>query len=322
MGIEAINLDRYVGLDFQSKEYIDLLIELNEERFTAKDLKINHRIINHWTTEGLIKDHRSSPSEWRKFSFTEYVLISILSEFRTLGMPLDNLKKLVELMDAPVYGGWYKDKLGNYTRLIFKKSLLDAFEDLRKMPEAELSDELLIKKSEEESEVPIQKNEKVLILDLYVSILGWHLENNLVSKSFDNLMMDAEGEFGFFRSWNDLSSLLARYNSKSYSVVNVFEILKEFISKEKYLGLLSTFGLLNEDELEVLKYLRKGDLASLRIKFKNSGEIDLIEESKNNKKVDPESRLIEFLPEYGEITIKTHKGKIVTFNNDTKHKLN
>lgn len=66
---------------------------LSEKQFTIKDTGIKYRVINHWSTQGLLQDSRTEhEAGWRKFSFIDVAWIQILLELRTFGLSLDKIK--------------------------------------------------------------------------------------------------------------------------------------------------------------------------------------------------------------------------------------
>lgn len=66
---------------------------LNLKNATIKDTDQTYRIINHWSSEGLIDDDREEDSkQWRKLSIIDIVWIRVISEMRKFGLPLDKIK--------------------------------------------------------------------------------------------------------------------------------------------------------------------------------------------------------------------------------------
>lgn len=64
-----------------------------EKKFTIKDADASYRIINHWSSLGLLDDDRSKENNcWRKFSIVDLVWVKALIEFRKFGISLDKIK--------------------------------------------------------------------------------------------------------------------------------------------------------------------------------------------------------------------------------------
>lgn len=65
---------------------------LNEKKFTIKDTDQTYRLINHWSSLGLIADDRKGEGEWRKLSILDVVWIHVLVALRGFGFPLEKLR--------------------------------------------------------------------------------------------------------------------------------------------------------------------------------------------------------------------------------------
>ena len=81
-------------------------------------------------------------------------------------------------------------------------------------------------------------------------------------------------------------------------------------------------SLVTEAEAKVLEGLREKGLSSVRIRFDNDGEMDLLELTKKEK-VDERARLMELLltKGYQQLVVNTQEGKVVHFENTRKLKL-
>ena len=56
--------------------------------------------MKHWHDTEILKDNRPKGKGWRKFSFTEVVWISIVSQLRKFGLDLKKIKKVKEYLDT------------------------------------------------------------------------------------------------------------------------------------------------------------------------------------------------------------------------------
>lgn len=65
---------------------------LNEKKFTIKDTDQTYRLINHWSSLGLIADDGRSEGGWRKLSILDVVWIHVLVALRGFGFPLEKLR--------------------------------------------------------------------------------------------------------------------------------------------------------------------------------------------------------------------------------------
>lgn len=64
---------------------------MNEPRFTAGQLPISYRVLNHWANLGILPDGVSNDGSWRKFTFVERVWIGVVVHLRDFGLPLDKI---------------------------------------------------------------------------------------------------------------------------------------------------------------------------------------------------------------------------------------
>lgn len=84
--------------------YLDEEIELfnnfnkfaNTPKYTAGELPVSYRVINHWAKFGLLPDSMGVKGAWRKFTFVERVWIAVASHLREFGVPLEKLAKARE----------------------------------------------------------------------------------------------------------------------------------------------------------------------------------------------------------------------------------
>ena len=97
---------------------------------------------------------------------------------------------------------------------------------------------------------------------------------------------------------------------------------RSFDPKENFKKIILSLGLINEQELEVIKSLRNGDLQELSIRFDKNNKINLIQETKQQS-IDPEKKLAEILLKggYQDLTIKAEKGSIRTVKSTIKRKI-
>jgi len=92
----------------KDKELKSLVDKLQKSRFTVKDSDATHRLVNHWTENGILDDTREDKGKgWRKSSAVDIVWIQILVALRRFGMPLKALK---QTYDCTYYCLGKKDK--------------------------------------------------------------------------------------------------------------------------------------------------------------------------------------------------------------------
>lgn len=66
---------------------------MNRPIFTAGQMPVSYRVLNHWCNIGLLPDGIVSDSTWRKMTFVERVWVGIVSHLRDFGVPLEKIVK-------------------------------------------------------------------------------------------------------------------------------------------------------------------------------------------------------------------------------------
>jgi DNA-binding transcriptional MerR regulator len=66
---------------------------LNVRRHRVSD-SASYRLLNYWEKEGLLSCERETENGWRKFSLIDLMWLQLSVQLRTLGFPIEGLKKL------------------------------------------------------------------------------------------------------------------------------------------------------------------------------------------------------------------------------------
>jgi len=80
---------------------------MNRPIFTAGQMPVSYRVLNHWCNAGLLPDGIVSDGTWRKMTFVERVWIGIVSHLRDFGVPLEKIfkaKKDIMIFDKKCNG--------------------------------------------------------------------------------------------------------------------------------------------------------------------------------------------------------------------------
>jgi DNA-binding transcriptional MerR regulator len=84
-----------------SDQYKGVRDMLKTKRYTIQDTDTTYRMINHWSSLGLLPEDRESESHWHKFSTMDLVWINVMVELREFGMGLDKLQKTKQTLFFP-----------------------------------------------------------------------------------------------------------------------------------------------------------------------------------------------------------------------------
>lgn len=266
---------------------IDIFDKLNGQLFTIKDLNnISYRTVNYWDEKGLlIGDIERFRSEgWRRFSFIEFVWIEILNSLRELGVSVDSAVSSIF-------------KAFNYIPVSHKE--LDII-------------------PEEATRVYGNYRE-------FLSTFKTYLLCATIMKNTVLIRVYSDGSSRIVRideTDSKLENIAFDYkeNKRSFLSISINEIIERFlISKD--IKVIESVGILNENEIELLKCLKKNDVEEIKIVFEDKKPI-LIETTHLHNYVENNKRLYEYITSpYEEITFKTFGTKTVSFKRITKTKL-
>lgn len=68
---------------------------INRPRYTAKDAQTTYRLINHWSSQGLLPERRDeNPAGWRKLSMIDLLWLETIKELRKFGLSIDKIRKV------------------------------------------------------------------------------------------------------------------------------------------------------------------------------------------------------------------------------------
>lgn len=66
---------------------------MNSPIFTAGQLPVSYRVLNHWCNAGLLPEGIASDGTWRKLTFVERAWIGVVVHLREFGVPLEKIAK-------------------------------------------------------------------------------------------------------------------------------------------------------------------------------------------------------------------------------------
>ncbi|TDW99728.1 MerR family transcriptional regulator [Dinghuibacter silviterrae] len=260
--------------------------------FTAKDVTgVSYAVLNYWNEKGFLLETQKA-GEWRKFNFYELAWVYMLNELRELNV---ELKTLI-------------DPLKNAFR---PRSFIETegVEVQHHELPAETKEKLKGWKVAYDPSYPHGFTYSVwfAIEDkslLTVRIYGGQEVEVLTSDTLD------EDEY----------ALKMMDNSRSFISISLSGIIAKMLG-DKDTPTLQKLGILSENELTLLKYLRNNELQSVNIRY-SKGEPVLLELKSWTNLEDKNRRLLEVLQSpYDELTFKTNGGKNYGFVRTHKIKL-
>ena len=76
--------------------------QILNRNFSAKDIRVPYRNINHWDEKGLLLNTKRGDGQWRKFNFMDCMWVRIISELRKFGVSFALIKLLKEIGEHKV----------------------------------------------------------------------------------------------------------------------------------------------------------------------------------------------------------------------------
>jgi DNA-binding transcriptional MerR regulator len=265
--------------------------------FTLKDLDISARVLQNWYNNGLLPTKEKKPGKHR-FSFIELIYLYMLQDLRDIGFPLSRIRTFRDKIFAKV------DPV-DVVKLILKDYDYNTIKEKQK---GTIDDET--KGQIDAKNSLIKALEQIPKANRLTSSLSVLILFAVAQKMEISVHVFQDGSFVGEASRKEVYDPAINTESKLRIVLPLFNYLQKFLSKEKYLGILNEYMLINEREQFLLEQVREGKYTSMKITFKQ-GEIELIEMTRE-KKLENAARLDEILLKggYQSLELKTQEGTI------------
>ena len=299
------NLSKFKG---ELLAVTELYHQLRNRCFLKTQLDVVYTDFTNWERYNLLFiDHDVEKGMWKKLNYIEYTWMKIVEQLRKFGFPYNEIKLI-------------KNEITKYADpVVLIKSALGKKEELDELiPEASN----LIEKHK--SEVLNMFRNKITHLELLIYNAISYNQN--ISLQFFN---DGEGGFSFLSKAiydefikSDQFDLIKETAKKTHLSVSLNSILSKFLDSDNNLDQTKTM-MLSQDGYELIKIIRnrhKSVIAiNIIIKENKFERIDI----ESTKKVEVETRLMEFIRNggYQTIEIVTQNGLITSFKNKQKIKL-
>jgi DNA-binding transcriptional MerR regulator len=290
---------------YQVAQISQMIGELQEKRFTLRQLEITHRALIIWDKEGLLYSS-TEKGRWRKFSFFELVWIRLISKLREFNVPLKTILELKERLLSPL----------PLIDLVNEPKVIDTILQLAPAKHRAQAIEILSDK-----ELIIKELSSLLLPVLFFLIL-----DVILLKSHIAILVNLEGDFIPFKEfyieeYQELDGF-QEFIHKSHVSVSLSDIVVNFLIGQDLELTQNKLSILSKEEARIISTIREEKLSYLKIRFNKDHQIDLIE-STRDQHIDKEARLIDLIMKngYQDIEIKTEKGNIVKCQNTRKEKL-
>jgi len=282
------------------EEFPNLLNTLNEPKFTIGHLNVTPRDATYWDKQGVLPDIKGIGMR-RKYDLVQSVWIKLIQQMRTLGISLKSIKKL-------------------------KQSLLKGEIDIDEWKKEDV--ERVVKEMNVRLGVNFEAEQLLKSISngppsFFTSIILY----TIIYRKPVYCLVNKEGNCYIYspRGQHVLAEMhdgFHEFMSQPYYCLSITEAYCRLVQEWAPKPFISELSILSNTELEILEYIRKKDVLSIKIRYKK-GEPDLIEIESQNE-ISMEQRFLDVIARkgYQKISAYAQNGKIVHFENKIQKKLN
>jgi hypothetical protein len=277
--------------------------------FSVKESGIDSKIFHSWKLDELLPT--VPKGGWADLSFIDYLWLHTLETMRKFGCK----KKLMKDVCNTLFVEAYKidlrkitlnDNVTHLTNLSKKRPLTNDENEYLKACKAVLNDNLRMSVTDYD------------INYFYQLVLKCFINNNEVG-----LVIFEDERFNTY----ELSSTLQNESnpidlSVPHLLIPITSFIKRFVADEEKDQFLTTTGILNNEEYEVIKQIRSKNVTRLTITCNNNNKIEKIEFEKTSTISGGEAkRIIEFLglKNYTGVKYDTRDGRTLSFTHTSKN---
>ncbi len=295
-----------------SRDFPEVTAAMTKKPFRATETGVHPKLMADWNRKGLlIADHEKNKRH--DFSLTEFVWIKMIEKMREYNFSLEFIRAFRNEVVAPV-----PIKVDSVLKSPeMRQAMVNMFP-----PEHQEKVGLMFSQPE-----MVEKLLAAIPQGMVSNHLDGHIVFALLVKRPISFLIDQNGRGTVFSpvifEHSDVDhqpffDMVAR----SHVSISLTEVLAEVLTIAPIEKVSGKLQFLTDSEALVFKALKEEDVLSVKVKFDDRGEMDLMEVTEG-RAVDKGSRLMELIlmNGYQNITIKTQKGAIVRCENTRKVKL-
>ncbi len=233
------------------EDYENLYTAIMKPTFYLKDLGVTARVLAHWKENDLIPTTQDSVG-WSKLNFCEYIWVKIIQDLRIFGVPFHVIKKVKEhLFGKPDF----IIDTRSFKEILKLKTEASTYNNLEEMERIRLN-EMIDEPEFFEGFKKFWSNFKRIDMIVSYSIQFRKKVGILISKD------------GKIREWLalDYKSYELAY-SRSELFISISDFIFDFMNDETKEKFLLPLKLISQEELEVIRTIRRNDLKEIIIKF-------------------------------------------------------
>jgi DNA-binding transcriptional MerR regulator len=283
-----------------TQEFANLVESMNKPRFTIKQLNIKPRDATYWDKQ-FIMPTLKKPGAQRKYTLTQSIWIKLIEQMRSLGINLEVIKKLKENILQP------------------KIDLSEISPEFIKYFADKINSKSEIKISEDEILSELKKDQSTFLDKTVFAVIILRSQIHCIANKNGEFYLYDPAEFHKIIS-ND--SVFKDFISKPYFCLSISEAYQSLVKEWSPKPFIEEISILSRTELEILKMIRRKDVNSISIRYKNGDPI-LVELEEQNK-ISMEQRFLDIIAKngYQKISVSTQNGQIVHYQNKIQIKLN
>ncbi len=285
----------------------------NAKIFLFKDSGIDSKIFHVWKSKGLVDFIERG--KWARLNFMEYLWLQVLETMRKFGCSVELMKKM--------YDHFFTRAIRDNIAINSKKNELKELYEIKKNRKLTYLEEL-----------KISTNEALMTHPTYIKELQNH-DNYFTRLALNCLHYKADSGIIIFEDRTFMEYIndpkkkeitdQHSYINKPHLLIPISHYIIDFLGKDNKIDFLRSTGLLDEDELRVVKEMRNKNLKTLKITFKEKGcGVEKIECDKHGLIQGDEAKKIMKLlglKNYSAIVLNTRDGKTLSFKHTEKKML-
>jgi len=286
--------------DLFTDEFPNLIDELLESKYSINDLKIAPRDATYWDKQGILPLVKG-PGMRRKYDIVQSIWIKLIQQMRSLGIGLHTIKTLKENLLEP------KIDLSRVDPI----TLVNLLDEVKKKYEDSLTPEQLLAEFAE-------NGPSIFKTTVIATVIFRKSIHCIVNKDGEYIIYDSHRHHDLLTKEKEF----AEFVSEPHFCISFSEAYRSLINEWLPKPYLNETSLLSETELKILELIRRKDIISLKIRFKE-GEPFLLEVDQTNE-ISTEQRFLDVIARNGfqKISVTINNGKIVHFENKVLKKLN
>lgn len=290
-------INSYFGKETIEKA-AELYERLQEPLITPIQTGINMRNLHNWVTT-LGMNRGKEKHERTIYTFTEFVWLKIIEQLREAGLSLSIITELRKGLFLPIEVDFLskQERTRNFIKAL----------DISKEEMQELL--ALI------SETLETEHSTFFLLDVMIVQCIIRREPLGLAVFLDGSFIPVEKDYQLKYDVYDLNKLFGQ----TYIYVSISGIIKNFLRSDISEWVVPKINLLNPAESKLFELIRKGDYESITIEFKDK-KLKSLELKKSE---DIKDRIVDIIDafEFGDITVKKHKGVVTKIESTKKIKL-